>query len=269
VGRLGHVYLDAGGQLVAEATAGVLPRSGTRGTSGARAVPYAERMDVAGRESWRIGIGGAPAVHALLFIRDALRLTPAGADVPPPLVGDVPEVELGLSAHEGPELSEAWLDWWRRFIHVEGATERGAFARGLDPNVGRARQRAAVFGVFDPPGFASLAGSPPLQESAQQLGDRALKWGSGHASGHRGAAPERKAAWLAQKSMAESVIEEYQVSPGRVSAGIIVLTVTGQWSNIPEPGVLLCSEEFFADSELFLPALKRAFETGLRAVLHP
>jgi hypothetical protein len=200
-------------------------------------------------------------VHALLFIRDSFRLTPSGADVPPPLIGDVPEVTPGLSSHEGPEVSTAWLDWWRRFIHVEGATERGEFARELDPHEGRARQRAAVFGVFDPPEFASLAGSPPLQKAARQVCNQALKWDSGRG----GVAPEGRSAWLAQKSVAESVIEEYQVSPGRVSAGVIVLAVTGQWSNIPEPGVLLCSQEFFADSEAFLPALKRTFETGLRS----
>jgi hypothetical protein len=50
-------------------------------------------------------------------------------------------------------------------------------------------------------------------------------------------------------------IEEYRVRPGRVSAGVIVLAVSGRWSNIAEPGVLLCSDEFLGLSELFLPAL--------------
>ena len=142
-------------------------------------------------------------------------------------------------------MSAAWLDWWRRFIHVEGATERGEYARVADSDAGRAQQRAAVFAVFDPPEFATLADSPSLQRAARQVCNQALQW----KVEHRAVAPDRRSAWLAQKAVAESVIEEYQVSPSRVSAGVIVLEVSGQWSNIPEPGVLLCSSEFFVDSE--------------------
>jgi hypothetical protein len=227
---------------------------------------YAYRMFKVGGESWRIGIGGDQAVHSLLFIRDVCRLTPSGADVPPPLAGELPEVELDLSAHQRAEMSSAWLDWWRRFVHVEGATERGEFSRGVDPSQGRVQQQAAELEVFDPPEFMTLGDSDPLQEAARRVSTRALRWGSENRpprSTRRGA-PERKASWLAQKAVAESVIEEYQVSPGRVSAGVIVLAVSGRWSNIPEPGVLLCSDEFLEDADLFLPALKRTFETGLR-----
>jgi hypothetical protein len=207
-------------------------------------------MQLAGRESWRIGIGGEQAVHSLLFIRDVWGLEPSGADVPPSLVGGLPEIEPDLSTDERAEMSAAWLEWWRRFIHVEGATERGEFARVADRDVGRARQRAAVFAVFD----------PALQKAARQVCNQALQW----RVEHRAVAPDRRSAWLAQKAVAESVIEEYQVGPSRVSAGVIVLEVSGQWSNIPEPGVLLCSSGFFVDDEVFLPALKRTFETGLR-----
>ena len=199
-------------------------------------------------------------MHSLLFIRDAWRLEPSGADVPPALVGHLPEIEPELSASERAEMSAAWLDWWRRFIQVEGATERGDYARVVGSDAGRTQQRAAVFAVFDPPEFATLADSPSLQKAARQVCNQALQW----KVEHRAVAPDRKSAWLAQKAVAESVIEEYQVSPSRVAAGVIVLDVSGPWSNIPEPGVLLCSSEFFVDNELFLPALKRTFETGLR-----
>jgi hypothetical protein len=224
------------------------------------------RMERAGHGSWRVGVGGGQAVHSLLFVRDVCGLAPSGADVPPPLVGELPEVDLDLGSDERAEMSAAWLAWWRRFVHVDGAAERGEYARADDPSDGRARQRAAVLDVFDPPGFASLGESPALHKAAQQLGSRALLWGnkSQGPRRHGRGGPEGGAAWLVQKSVAESVIEEYQVSPGRVSAGVIVLAVAGLWSNIPEPGVLLCSESFFGESEAFRPALKRTFETGLR-----
>jgi hypothetical protein len=204
-------------------------------------------------------------VHSLLFIRDAWGLQPSGADVPPALVGGLPQIGPELSEADRTEMSAAWLDWWRRFIHVEGATERGAFARVADLSVGQARQRAAVLAVFDPPEFATLADNLPLQKAARQVCNQALQW----RTEHRAIALDRKSAWLAQKAVAESVIEEYQVSPSRVSAGVIVLDVCGQWSSIPEPGILLCSSEFFADHEVFLPALKRTFETGLQTALTP
>jgi hypothetical protein len=223
-------------------------------------------MRMAGHESWRVGVGGDQAVHSLLCIRDVCGLAPSAPDVPPPLAGDLPAVLLDLRPDERAEMSVAWLDWWRRFIHVEGAVARGEFASAPDPREGRTRQQAAVFEVFDPPDFASLRETAPLQKAAQRVGDQALRWGneSRRLQAHGRGGAEGRAAWLAQKSVAESVMEEYQVSPARVSAGVIVLAVNGRWSNIPEPGVLLCSEEFFADGELFPPALKRAFEAGLR-----
>jgi len=224
-------------------------------------------MQRTGRESWRVGVGGEEVVHSLLFIRDVCGLTSSGPDVPPPLVGELPTINFDLSSEEREEMSAGWLDWWRRSVHVEGATQRGEFAGTADPNEGRERQRAAVFGVFDSPDFACLADNPALQDASRRVCDQALRWENerrGRPRPHGRESPERRAAWLAQKSVAESVMEEYQVSPGRVCAGVIVLAVTGQWSNIPEPGVLLCSEECFADGELLLPALKMTFETGLR-----
>jgi hypothetical protein len=223
-------------------------------------------MHTAGHGSWRVGVGGGQAAHSLLFIRDVCRLTPSGPEVPPALVGDLPEIDLELSSGERVEMSVAWLDWWRRFVRVEGATQRGEFASVADPDDGRTRQWATGSEVFDPSEFTSLSGSAPLQKAAQRVGDQALRWGNESRRPKRQGrgGPEGKAAWLAQKSMAESVIEEYQVDPGRVSAGVILLAVTGLWSSNPEPGVLLCSEEFFDDGALFPPALKRTFETGLR-----
>jgi hypothetical protein len=218
-------------------------------------------------ESCRVGVGDAHALHSLLFIRDVCRLTPTGPDVPPPLLGDLPTVDFDLSPDERAEMSAGWLDWWRRVIHVEGATERGEFATVADPDDGRARQRAAAFGVFDSPDFASLADRPVLQDVSRRVCDQALRWENERRGRPRPRgleSHERRAAWLAQKSVAETVIEEYQVNPGRVCAGVMVLAVTGQWSNIAGPGVLLCSEELFADDDRFLPALKMTFETGLR-----
>jgi hypothetical protein len=149
--------------------------------------------------------------------------------------------------------------------------ELGEFTMDLDPNEGRVRQRVAFHGVFDPPEFESLAASPPLQEAARRTCRKALLWWRDNpgsirtdASNPKDARADRISTWSSRKSVAEAVIEEYQVSSSRVNAGIIVMGVAGRWSRIEEPGVLLCSEETFADDALFPADLKKAFETGLR-----
>jgi hypothetical protein len=219
----------------------------------------------AGSASWRIGIGGDQAVHAALYIRDACRLTPTGPDVPPPLAGDVAAADPFLTDADVAVASVGWLDWWLRLVHVEGAAELGEFTVDGFSDDGRARELAAYQAVFDPPEFESLAPCPPLRDVARRISGPALLWwrGNRHDMNEVGHA-DRMVTWSSRRSVAEAVIEEYQVSPGRVRAGVIVLRVVGKWSRIPEPGVLLCSFETLGDESLFLGELKKTFETGLR-----
>jgi hypothetical protein len=63
--------------------------------------------------------------------------------------------------------------------------------------------------------------------------------------------------------VAEDVIEAFQVDPGRVSAGVIVLAVDGNWSCRPGPGILVCSQETYEDLGRFGPVLRDAFISGL------
>jgi len=58
-------------------------------------------------------------------------------------------------------------------------------------------------------------------------------------------------------------MDGYQVQAERVRAAVIVLAVEGIWSNIPQPGVSLCSEAAFADGPVHATELRRAFESGL------
>ena len=239
--------------------------------------------------SWRIGVGGGQAVHAVLYIRDACGLSPAGIDIPPPLAGPVENVDLGLSPSDQTEASDAWLEWWRRLVRVEGAAELGDTLGTSSKDEYRKARTPEHRSVFDPPGFESLASCVPLQQAARRTSQQALAWwdrnrrrglqGEGvpttfetleHVS-HRVRGVNDPAdsgdgtlpSWTSYKAVAEAVIDEYQVSPNRVKAGVIILGVTGTWSCIPEPGVLLCSEEAFADNYLFTAELKKAFETGL------
>jgi hypothetical protein len=71
---------------------------------------------------------------------------------------------------------------------------------------------------------------------------------------------------LVPKDVAEAVIAEHAVSPGRVRGAVIVLSVAGSWSRIVEPGVVLCSDEAYLDDSQFAVVLKDMFESGLN---HP
>jgi hypothetical protein len=46
--------------------------------------------------------------------------------------------------------------------------------------------------------------------------------------------------WKSAKEVAEAVMDDYQARAERVRAAVIVLAVEGMWSNIPQPGILLC-----------------------------
>jgi hypothetical protein len=65
------------------------------------------------------------------------------------------------------------------------------------------------------------------------------------------------------KAVAERVCADNMVSPGRLNAGVIALSVEGTWWNFPQPGVVICSREVLSDISLFAPLLRRAFEAGL------
>jgi hypothetical protein len=205
-----------------------------------------------------VGVGGDQTVHALLYVRDACRLIPSGPEVPPPLTGAVETIDTGLSPTELGEASEAWVQWWRRWLHIEGTSERGD--PGTLDRTHRSALRTERGTGFDPPEFEGLGGCEPLRQAARLAVAPALAW---WADNWPQIPPQGMAMWTSARTVAESIIEEFQVSPERVCAGVIVLAVAGRWSNHPEPGVLACSAQTFSESRAFEVELRRAFTTGL------
>lgn len=59
------------------------------------------------------------------------------------------------------------------------------------------------------------------------------------------------------------VLEDCSVVADKLRAKVTVLLVEGNWSFIPEPGLLLCSAGLFDDRELFALELERVFESSL------
>ncbi len=205
-------------------------------------------MRLAGSESWRVAVGGGQTAHALLYVRDACQLAPSGPEVPPKLAGGVELIDLGLSASELVEASEGWTEWWHRYVQEKGLNQLG--------------ERAQMDQLLSPRDFDHLARCPPLQEAARRSCQHALAWWRDNRQ-HRRRTLHDSFDWLSMKDIAEAIMDEYQVGAKRVPAGVIVLAVDGVWSNIPQPGVLLCSEAAFADSHLCGAELRRTLESGL------
>jgi hypothetical protein len=244
-------------------------------------------MRLAGSESWRVAVGGGQAEHALLYVRDACQLTPSGPEVPPKLAGGVERIDLGFSSNEMAEASGGWTEWWRQYVQVEGLNQLGD--RGVATSTEFRRScRAEIARVFDPRDFDHLAGCPSLQEAARRSCEQALVWWRDNRQNGRQAlsvpssletldswnqgirrsgvtAPidQNSSGWQSMKDIAEAIMDDYQVGAQRVRAGVIVLAVEGIWSNIPQPGVLLCSEAAIADGPLYAAELRRAIESGL------
>jgi hypothetical protein len=215
-----------------------------------------------GTESWRLSISkGDQSLHVALYLRDAYHISTPETDVPPALLGLVERVETRLDPSDVLELTTSWLWWWRRIVQFEsrrglgdrfGASDNENFV----PAMGAAHQL-----VFDPvEAFVSLSERPLLQRAAVQTWRPANEWMK-----HHSRQGERRGS-LVPKDVAEAVIAEHAVSPGRVRGAVIVLSVTGSWSRIVEPGVVLCSDEAYLDDSQFAVVLKNTFESGLN---HP
>jgi hypothetical protein len=205
-------------------------------------------MRLAGSESWRVGVGGGQTAHALLYVRDACQLAPSGPEVPPKLAAGVERIDLGFSAGERAEASEGWTEWWHRYVQEEGLNQQGEWAH--------------MNQLFSPRDFVHLASCPPLQEAARRSCDLALAWWRENRQNSRQTRHDSSRS-QSMRAIAEALMDDHQVGGERVRAGVMVLAVDGVWSNIPQPGVLLCSEALFADSHLYGAELRRALESGL------
>jgi len=155
-------------------------------------------------------------------------------------------------------IASDWLRWWRRYVHVEGQIQLGHMFGASQPDERRHAMRVARASVFDPfEGFVCLEESPLLRDAALKTWKQGVEWSEQHQSKGFGRGSPLP------KIVAESVIREKKVDPERVNAGVLLFSVIGKWSNLPAPGLLLCSDETYADEEQYAIALKKAFEAGL------
>lgn len=200
---------------------------------------------------------GDQALHVALYIRDCFQIAASGPEVPPSLERPVPVRQIPIELQNAGDVSAHWLRWWRQLIDVNGRRQLGTNSREFDA-VGTSQTQTAGSRFFDPfDDFQSLDAHSQLKGVVTGSWRQGIEWTKTFIS------PAPKRGSTVPREVARSVIAEYQVSPERVNAGVIVLAVQGPWSAIVSPGVLLCSNSTYADDARFSLELKKAFVSRL------
>lgn len=205
-----------------------------------------DEMRYVGRPSWLFGHAVRDDLHEVLYVRDALSLPVAnGSDLPPRLIG-VDAVNGLLGVEQRVEVAENWLGWWTNVLAMSARHQLRLESLG-DDRIERVRTVAGERRqVFDPPDWASLSDQPTLRYVAQELLGPGQRWPRLQ-QGLRVDSDRTQFPWAVVKAVAESLIDELQVSPDALQGCALVLHVEGAWWHRASPGVVLCSYDAAED----------------------
>lgn len=205
-----------------------------------------DEMRYVGRPSWLFGHAVRDDLHEVLYVRDALSLPVAnGSDLPPLLIG-VDAVNGLLGVEQRVEVAENWLGWWTNVLAMSARHQLRLESLG-DDRIERVRTVAGERRqVFDPPDWASLSDQPTLRYVAQELLGPGQRWPRLQ-QGLRVDSDRTQFPWAVVKAVAESLIDELQVSPDALQGCALVLHVEGAWWHRASPGVVLCSYDAAED----------------------
>lgn len=215
----------------------------------------------------RLGLGSPQLLHVALYIRakEGIRISDAPS-APPPLrhVDATPACRPHVASGD---LEAQWLGWWRWIAEHEARVA----AIGRDALFGGAADVARQIAdtmerAFDPPEFASLAGSPDLRAIVAARHREAFDWWSSlDANGPTrvGESAVPVIPYPIIQRAAEVVSAERNVPANGLAADIGVLDVTGPWLHLVAPGYLLCSADVFRNDEAAEGMVRRVFESGL------
>lgn len=178
--------------------------------------------------------------HVALYIRDTLDLiVPTGPDVPPPLLGRVPNQSMSMRL-DRQEAGSEWLTWWRavvqRQIRAHSTENHAAELHGSDPRQDwpQGRLGDAIALLYEE---ACLWAEGPRRAAHPPLGEFAFPW-----------------------KLVQEVAETQgglQRSPGLA----LVLSVRGVWWTPIQPQTVLCSRAAADDVVQCRELLKYALTT--------
>lgn len=215
-----------------------------------------------GSSSWRFVHGVEQLPHALLYVRDALRLQVESALGVPPLLREVPPDRSGLlDPSARTDAARDWATWWTTLLkfeaqrHFLGADELREYVVDYDRAV-------------DPKTATSLAGTT-LEAAAVTLFGEALNWAgrlpADLPSPRDLTSREEAFAWLVVRDTAEAVAIAEGVDAGAIDGAATVLIVEGEWWDLVTPSFALCSLAAATNSDMAGAILRSVFESGLAA----
>ncbi|MDA8040153.1 MAG: hypothetical protein M0Z69_13580 [Actinomycetota bacterium] len=223
-------------------------------------------MRRAGSESWRFAHDLDQTLHALLYIRDALRLdAEEGWTIPPRLAGGVDDRSGLLGSAASQQAASAWPSWWSAALAERAKTELGPGPRDAGGEE-RLRELADRHHRFaDSPEWSSLAEWPALQAAARALWRESCQWFSRARQPYLPPARRDVFAWELVRDAAERAAADHQVSPGAVNGCALVLVVEGVWWVPFSPGVAVCSVSAATSPATTAAILAEVFDSHLAA----
>ena len=211
-------------------------------------------MHVGGRPSWRFAEDTSSLAHGVLFVRDALRLpVDAISDIPPRLIGDVPDYRERLDGRSRQQAAVEWPRWWHAALAYEA--QRSVEVSDSDAHE-RVRRLAAMRAVADPPQWTALEESPALRAAARLAYLDGCRWCDQHLQASIDAG--RPAVFGPRvRRVAEQLSAVHD--PATVHGAVSVLLVEGPWWRLVAPRFAICSLDAAKDPD--------TAETILEAVL--
>ena len=213
-------------------------------------------MHEAGTASWRFADDIPTVPHALLYLREALRLEELTSFEVPRLIGEVPDRRPLLTASERSDAAGAWPGWWTRAVEAE--VEADLVRDPTDPSW-RAQMAERRRQLTDPPVWASLGAHPGLQHAAQLLYGEASRWASDARRPYLPPARRHLFEWPLIRDAAEATAARYEVSPGTINGAALILLVQGDWWQQLPSGAALCSVGAATDPATSAAILRQVF----------
>ena len=212
--------------------------------------------------------------HALLYVRDALRLPVEPAlGVPPPLIDMPPDLSRLLDRSARVDAAREWTRWWA--ILVQHETRRHFVKR--DPDLGATPERDVEhhrerFFEYDravPPETSPRSRARCCDHRPWRSFGEGCHWA--RAARAEVQIPQKLTSrpqtfpWVVVRDTAEAVAAAWGVDAGAVDGAASVLVVEGAWWDLVAPRFALCSVAAATDPGVAGAMLRSVFESGLAA----
>ena len=213
----------------------------------------------AGGSSWRFAHGVEQLPHAVLYVRDALRLSiePASS-VPPALCEQIEDRSELLDPQTRSDAAREWAAWWAVLVDFEAERH---FSSG-DQNHLAIHARFAEYDRAVNPATSPVLAGASLQPAAEALFDDACSWRRSF-DVQDPAGRRRAPASEVVRDAAEAVAEAHAVEPGSIDGAASILLVDGIWWDLAAPRFALCSRAAAQDPDTARAMLTSVFESGL------